>query len=81
MNFVVIHSITLLYTAKEAIVKQTAFINILRMEVSSKLFYSVTNVFFFPTNSLDKTSKLLFIFVRIRKGYAPFQLKAIGYSW
>ena len=40
----------------------------------------MTNVFF-PTNSLDKASKLLFIFVRVRKGYAPFQLEAIGYSW
>ena len=41
----VIRSITLLCTAKEAFVKQTAFTNILRTEVSSKLFYSVTNVF------------------------------------
>ena len=31
---------------KEALVKQTAFNNILRTEVSSKLFYSLTIVFF-----------------------------------
>ena len=67
----------LLCTAKEAFVKQTTFTNILRTKLSSK---SVTNVFS-PTNSLDKASKLLFIFVRVRKGYAPFQLEAIGYSW
>ena len=70
----------LLCTAKEAFVKQTTFTNILRTKLSSKLFYSVTNVFF-PTNSLYKASKLLFIFVRVHKGYAPFQLEAIGYSW
>ena len=69
----------LLCTAKEAFVKQTAFTNILRTKLPSKLFYSVTNVFF-PTNSLDKASQLLFIFVRVRKGYAPFQLEVIGYS-
>ena len=73
----IIRSITLLCTAKEVLVKQIAFTNILRTEVSSKLFYSLTIVFF-PTNSLDKASKLLFIFVRVRKGYAPFQLEAIG---
>ena len=70
----------LLCTAKEAFVKQTAFTNILRTKVSSKLYYSLTIVFF-PTNSLDKALKLLFIFVCIRKGYATFQLEAIGYSW
>ena len=70
----------LLCTTKEAFVKQTAFTNILCTEISSKLFYSVTNVFFL-TNPLNKASKLLFSFVRIRKGYAPFQLEAIGYSW
>ena len=70
----------LLCTAKEALVKQTAFTNILCTEVSSNLFYSL-NIVFFPTNSLDKASKLLFIFIRVCKGYAPFQLKAIGYSW
>ena len=64
----------LLGTAKEAIVKQTAFTNILRIEVSSKLFYSLTIVFF-STNSLDKASKLLFIFIRVCKGYAPFNSK------
>ena len=69
----------MLCTAKEAFVKQIAFTNILCTEVSSKLFYSVTNMFF-PTNSLDKASKLLFIFVRVHKGYASFQLEAIGYS-
>ena len=42
----VIRSITLLCTAKEASVKQTAFTNILLTKLSSKLFYSVTNVFF-----------------------------------
>ena len=42
----VIRSITLLCTAKEVFGKQTAFTNILCTEVSSKLFYSVTNVFF-----------------------------------
>ena len=67
----------LLCTAKEAFVKQTTFTNILRTEVSSKLFYSVTNVFF-PTNSLDKASKLLFIFLRVCKGYASFQLEVIA---
>ena len=46
----VIRSITLLCIAKEAFLKQTAFTNILHTELSSKLFYSVTNVFF-PTNS------------------------------
>ena len=51
--------------------KQTAFISTLRTEVSSKLFYSLTIVFF-PTNSLDKASKLLSIFVRVSRGYAPF---------
>ena len=55
----------------EVLVKQTAFNNILRTEVSSKLFYSLTIVFF-PTNSLDKASKLLFIFIRIHREYAPF---------
>ena len=69
----------LLCTAKEAFVKQTAFTNIVRTKLSSKLFYSVTNVFF--PQILDKASKLLFIFVRVCKGYAPFQLEAIGYSW
>ena len=61
----------LLCTAKEAHVKQTAFNNILRTEVSSKLFYSLTTVFF-PKSSLNKASKLLFIFVRVHWGYAPF---------
>ena len=70
----------LLCIAKEALVKQTTFTNILYIEVSSKLFYSLTIVFF-PTNSLDKASKLLLIFVRVRKGYDPFQIEAIGYSW
>ena len=68
----------LLCIAKEALVKQTAFTSILRTELSSKLFYGLTIVFF-PTNSLDKASKLLFIYIRMRKGYAPFQLKAIGF--
>ena len=45
-------------------------LNLLCTEVSSKLFYSLTIVFF-PTNSLDKASKLLFIFVCVRKGYTP----------
>ena len=64
-------SITLLCTAKEALVKQTAFNNILRTEVSSKLFYSLIIVFF-HTNSLDKASELPFIFVCVRRGHAPF---------
>ena len=51
----VVRSITLLCTVKEVLVKQTALTNILRTEVSSKLFYSLTIVFF-PTNSLDKAS-------------------------
>ena len=68
----------LLCTAKEVLVKQTTFTNILHTEVYSKLFYSLTIVFFL-TNSLDKASKLLFIFVRVRKGYTPFQ-QVIGYS-
>ena len=55
----------------EVLVKQTALNNILRTEVSSKLFYSLTIVFF-PTNSLDKASKLLFIFIRVHRGYDPF---------
>ena len=58
----------LLCTAKEMFVKQTTFKNILRTEVSSKLFYSLTIVFF-PTNSLDKASKLIFIFICIYWGY------------
>ena len=65
------NSITLLCAAKKALVKQTAFINTLCTEVSSKLFYSLTIVLF-STNYLDKASKLLFIFVRVRRGYAPF---------
>ena len=60
----------LLYTAKDVLVKQTAFNNI-HTEVSSKLFYSLTIVLF-PTNSLDKASGLFFIFVRICRRYAPF---------
>ena len=64
-------SIMLLCAAKEALIKQTAFINTLRTVLSSKLFYSLT-IMFFPTNSLDKASKLFFIFVRVRRGYAPF---------
>ena len=36
----------LLCTAREAFVKQTAFNNISHTEVSSKLFYSLTRVFF-----------------------------------
>ena len=70
----------LLCTAKEALVKQTAFTNILRTEVSSKLFHSLT-IMSFPTNSLHKASKLLFIFVCVCKGYVAFQLEVIGYSW
>ena len=38
--------ITLLCAAKEVLVKQTAFNNILYTEVSSKLFYSFDNRFF-----------------------------------
>ena len=53
------------------LVKQTAFNNILRTEVSSKLSYSLTIVFF-PTNSLDKASELLFIFIRVCRGCTPF---------
>ena len=56
----------LLCTVKEALVKQTAFNNILHPQVSSKLFYSLTIVFF-PTNSLDKALDLLFIFVPTRR--------------
>ena len=44
----------LLCTAKEALLKQSAFNSILRTEVSSTLFYSFYIVFF-PTNSLDKS--------------------------
>ena len=54
--------------------KQTTFNNILCTEISSKLFYSLTIVFF-PTNSLDKASKLLFIFVCVLSGYSPFQIQ------
>ena len=54
-------------TTKEVFVKQTTFNNILDTEVSSKLFYCV-----FPTNSLDKASELLFIFVCVHRGYTPF---------
>ena len=36
----------LLCIAKEVLVKQTTFNNTLRTEVSSKLFYSLTIVFF-----------------------------------
>ena len=56
----------LLCTAKEALVKQIAFSHILHTEVFSKPFYSLTIVFF-PTNSLDKASKLLFIFIRVHR--------------
>ena len=52
----------------EALVKQTAFINILHKEISSKLFYSLSMVFFL-TNSLDKVSVLLFIFIGLCKEY------------
>ena len=69
----------LLCTAKEALVKQTTFNNILRTEVSSKLFYSLTTVFF-PTNSLDKASELLFISLAYVGDAPPFQLKGLGYS-
>ena len=58
----------LLCTAKEVLVKQT---NVLYTEVSSNLFYSLTIVFF-PTNSLDKASKLLLIFAHVCKGHTPF---------
>ena len=61
----------LLCAAKEALVKQTAFISTFCTEVSPKLFYSLI-IMFFPTNSLDKASKLLFIFVRVSRGYAAF---------
>ena len=59
---------------QEALVKQTAFNNTLHTEVSSKLFYSLT-IAFFPKTSLDKASKLLFIFVHVCQGYAPFPTK------
>ena len=52
----------LLCIAKEELVKQTAFNNIIRTEVSSKLFYSLTIVFF-PTDSHHKALELLFIFM------------------
>ena len=68
----------LLCTAKEVLSKQTVFNNILCTEVSSKLFYSLT-VMIFPTNSLNKTSKLLFIFVQVRKVHTLFQLEGISY--
>ena len=51
------------------LVKQITFNNILCTEVSPKLFYSLT---IFPTNYLNKASELLFIFVRVRRGYTPF---------
>ena len=70
----------MLCAAKEALVKQTAFINTLLTEVSSKTFYSLT-IMFFSTNSLDKASKLLFIFVRVCRDTPPFQLEGIAYSW
>ena len=71
--------ITLLYIAKEAFVKQTAFNNILCTEVSSKL-YSLT-IMFFLANSLNTASQLLLIFIRVYRGHAHFQqLKGIGYS-
>ena len=56
---------------EEALVKQTVFNNILRTEISSKLFYSLT-IALFPTNSLNKVSKLPFIFICVCCGYAPF---------
>ena len=61
----VIRSITLLCTAKEAF-KQTAFTNILRTEVSSKLFYSVTNVFFPQILSTKPQSCSSFLFEYVR---------------
>ena len=61
----------LLCTAKDVLVKQTAFNNMLRTKVSSKLFYSLTIVFY-PANSLDKALELLFIFVCVCTGYTPF---------
>ena len=42
-------------------------------EVSSKLFYSLT-IMFFLANPLNKASKLLFIFIHVRKGHTHFQL-------
>ena len=49
-------------------------------EVSSKLFYSLT-IMFFLANPLNKASKLLIIFIHVRKGHTHFQLKGISYSW
>jgi len=54
---------------------------ILRTEVSSQLFYSLSVVLLAATNSLYKATRLLFIFVRESTGHIPFQLKGIGYSW
>ena len=62
----------LLFIVKEVFVTQTTFNNMLHTEVSSKLFYSLT-ILFFLANSLNKTSKLLFIFVRIHRRHAHFQ--------
>ena len=67
-------SITLLCTAKELLVKQTAFINTLRTEVSSKLFYSLTIVFF-STNSHNKASKLLSILFALCRRYTQFPFR------
>ena len=57
----------LLWTAKEALAKQTTFTTY----YAQKYLYSLT-IMFFLTNSLDKASKLLFIFVRVCRGYTPF---------
>ena len=63
--------IALRYIAKEAIFEQTAFTNLLHSKVSFQQFYS-SSIVFFPTNSLYKTSRLLFILVHIHIVTRPF---------
>ena len=59
----------LLCTAKESLVKQTAFNNILCTEVSSKLFYSLTIMFFLQIllTKPQSYSSILFAYL----GYTP----------
>ena len=67
-------------TAKETLVKQIAFNDILYTEVSSKLFYSLTmHIIFFSHIFSQQSLKAALHFVHVRRGY--FQPKGIDYSW
>ena len=71
-------SITLLYIAKEALVKQTAFKNILRTEVSSKLFYICC---FFPQILSTKPQSYSSFLFMYEETHFLSTWRDIGYSW